>query len=333
MTLMQVTLDDKYGLEARRIYLSGIQALVRLPMLQRQRDRAAGLNTGGFISGYRGSPLGGYDNALWRAKRFLQRTTSHFQPGLNEDLAATAVWGSQQVNLFPAPRSMACSASGTARAPASTARATRFKHGNAAGTSRAWRRAGAGRRRPWLPVLDAAASERAGLHRGDDADAEPGEVQEYLDFGLLGFALSRYSGCWVGFKAIAETVESAASVDVDPSRVRSCCRPISRCRPAGSASAGPTRRSSRNGGCTVRRWQAVAAFARANRSTASCSTAAGAARHRHHRQGLSRPAPGARRLGIDERAARDARHAHLQGRLTWPLEAERRAAFRRRLQR
>jgi indolepyruvate ferredoxin oxidoreductase len=101
MTLLQVELDDKYRLEAKRIYLSGVQALVRLPMLQRQRDRASGLNTAGFISGYRGSPLGMYDHALWRAKSFLQSQDIAFVPGLNEDLAATAVWGSQQVGLFP----------------------------------------------------------------------------------------------------------------------------------------------------------------------------------------------------------------------------------------
>jgi indolepyruvate ferredoxin oxidoreductase len=104
--------------------MTGIQALVRLPMMQRQRDLAAGLNTGGFISGYRGSPLGMYDHALWTAKRYLKDNNIHFQPGINEDLAATAVWGTQQVSLFPAPRSMACSRSGTARAPASTARWT-----------------------------------------------------------------------------------------------------------------------------------------------------------------------------------------------------------------
>src|SRR3979490_2164279 len=101
MTLMQVGLDDKSPLEAKRIYLSGIQALVRLPMLQRERDRLQNLNTAGFISGYRGSPLGMYDNALWRAKSFLQSQDIAFVPGLNEDLAATAVWGSQQVGMFP----------------------------------------------------------------------------------------------------------------------------------------------------------------------------------------------------------------------------------------
>src|SRR5271169_5583879 len=95
MSLMQVDLEDKYRLDSGRIYLSGIQALVRLPLLQRQRDRAAGLVTGGFISGYRGSPLGGYDYALWQARRHLAAHDVHFQPGMNEDVAATSVWGSQ----------------------------------------------------------------------------------------------------------------------------------------------------------------------------------------------------------------------------------------------
>src|SRR5690606_7742587 len=95
----EVTLDDKYALDAGRVYLTGVQALVRLLMLQRQRDKLAGLDTGGFVSGYRGSPLGGLDQALWKASRFLERANVRFQPGLNEDLAATAIWGSQQVNL------------------------------------------------------------------------------------------------------------------------------------------------------------------------------------------------------------------------------------------
>src|SRR6476620_9862252 len=99
--LAAVTLQDKYVLQSGRIYLSGIQALVRLPTMQRQRDRAAGLNTAGFISGYRGSPLGGYDSALWQAAPLLKQHDIEFVPGVNEDLAATAVWGSQQVGLFP----------------------------------------------------------------------------------------------------------------------------------------------------------------------------------------------------------------------------------------
>ena len=94
-----VTLDDKYLLESGRVYLTGTQALVRLPMMQRQRDLAAGLNTACYISGYRGSPLGGFDQALWQAKRFIKKNHIEFQPGVNEDLAATALWGTQQIYL------------------------------------------------------------------------------------------------------------------------------------------------------------------------------------------------------------------------------------------
>src|SRR5690242_19929156 len=101
LTLDNYTLEDRYIRERGRVYLTGIQALVRLPLMQRQRDQAAGLNTGGFISGYRGSPLGVYDNALWQARPFLERANIQFQPGVNEDLAATSVWGSQQTTLFP----------------------------------------------------------------------------------------------------------------------------------------------------------------------------------------------------------------------------------------
>ena len=99
--LRDVAIDDKYALDAGRVYLTGVQALVRLLMLQRQRDKLAGLNTGGFVSGYRGSPLGGLDQALWKASAFLDRANVKFQPGLNEDLAATSIWGTQQVNLHP----------------------------------------------------------------------------------------------------------------------------------------------------------------------------------------------------------------------------------------
>ena len=125
MSLMQVDLEDKYRLDAGRIYLSGIQALVRLPLLQRQRDRAHNLKTAGFISGYRGSPLGMYDHALWRAKSHLQANDIAFVPGLNEDLAATAVWGSQQVGLFPGAKVDGVFGIWYGKGPASIARWTR----------------------------------------------------------------------------------------------------------------------------------------------------------------------------------------------------------------
>ena len=102
--LRKVSLDDKYALDTARAYMTGIEALVRLPMLQQQRDRRAGLNTAGFISGYRGSPVGGVDQAMWQAEPWLKRHNIHFQAGLNEDLAATSVWGSQQTNLFAGAR-------------------------------------------------------------------------------------------------------------------------------------------------------------------------------------------------------------------------------------
>ena len=99
MAEIAVTLDDKYSLERGRIFITGVQALARLPMVQRQRDVLDGLNTAGFISGYRGSPVGGYDQQLWNARKFLKNNHIHFQPGINEDLAATAIWGSQQTNF------------------------------------------------------------------------------------------------------------------------------------------------------------------------------------------------------------------------------------------
>ncbi|MFN9192104.1 MAG: indolepyruvate ferredoxin oxidoreductase family protein, partial [Pseudomonadota bacterium] len=102
--LESASLDDKYALLSGRAFMSGVQALVRLPMLQRQRDARAGLNTAGFVSGYRGSPLGGYDQALWAAKKHLAANHVVFQPGVNEELAATAVWGTQQLELYPQQR-------------------------------------------------------------------------------------------------------------------------------------------------------------------------------------------------------------------------------------
>ena len=99
--LREVSLDDKYDASAGRVYITGTQALVRLPLMQRERDLAAGLNTAGYISGYRGSPVGGYDQALWKARKQLDSHHIRFVPGLNEDLAATAIWGTQQVNSFP----------------------------------------------------------------------------------------------------------------------------------------------------------------------------------------------------------------------------------------
>ena len=118
-SLRPVSLDDKYEIESGRVFVTGVQALVRLLMLQRQRDRAAGLNTGGFVSGYRGSPLGGLDQALWKAKKFLERSDIRFQPGLNEDLAATAVWGTSSPTTFARCKTCRYGSSAKTRRPCS----------------------------------------------------------------------------------------------------------------------------------------------------------------------------------------------------------------------
>jgi indolepyruvate ferredoxin oxidoreductase len=218
--LASATLEDKYILQSGRVYLSGIQALVRLPMMQRERDRAVGLNTAGFISGYRGSPLGAYDNTLWQARKLLERNDIHFQPGLNEDLAATAVWGSQQVGLFPGAKVDGVFGIWYGKGPGVDRSMDVLRHANWAGTS------------PHGGVLaiagdDHAAQSSTTAHQSEQLFEaammpmlNPATVQDYLDYGLFGFALSRYSGCWVGFKATSETVDSSASVYVDPQRVQ-----------------------------------------------------------------------------------------------------------------
>ncbi|ROR35207.1 indolepyruvate ferredoxin oxidoreductase family protein [Inmirania thermothiophila] len=220
MTLAAVRADDIYTLESGRVFLSGIEALVRLPIMQRRRDREAGLHTAGFVSGYRGSPLGGLDQALWRAREHLERHHVRFQPAVNEDLAATAVWGTQQVNLFPGARYDGVFAMWYGKGPGVDRSGDVFKHANAAGTSR----------HGGVLVIagdDHGCKSSTLPHQSDYAfmDAmipvlNPAGVQEILDYGLVGWAMSRYSGCWVAMKTIAETVDSSATVDVDPGRVR-----------------------------------------------------------------------------------------------------------------
>ena len=132
--LAAVQLDDKYTLEEGRVYLTGIQALVRLPLMQRQLDARAGLNTAGCISGYRGSPLGGLDQQLWRAQKFLTKQQIEFQPGVNEDLAATVVWGSQQVNMYKDAKYDGVFGMWYGKGPGVDRSGDVFKHANHAGT-------------------------------------------------------------------------------------------------------------------------------------------------------------------------------------------------------
>ncbi|MBB5017707.1 indolepyruvate ferredoxin oxidoreductase [Chitinivorax tropicus] len=220
MTANGITLEDKYRLESGRVFLNGTQALVRLPMLQHQRDIAAGLNTAGFISGYRGSPLGGIDQELWRARQYLEQHTIKFQPGLNEDLAATAVWGSQQVGLFSGAKYDGVFSMWYGKGPGVDRSGDVLRHGNAAGSSK---HGGV----LLIAGDDHAAKSSTLPHQTDHVfDAfmipvlNPAGVQEFLDFGIHGWAMSRYSGCWVALKAISDTVESSAIVEVDPNRVQ-----------------------------------------------------------------------------------------------------------------
>jgi indolepyruvate ferredoxin oxidoreductase len=218
--MQAVTLDDKYLSDHGRIYLTGIQALVRLALVQRRRDLAAGLNTAGFISGYRGSPLGGLDEALWKAGPHLQKHAIKFQPGVNEELAATAVWGTQQVHLIGDSDYDGVFAMWYGKGPGVDRCGDVFKHMNFAGTSRHG------------GVLLVAGDDHGAYsstlpHQSDHLFSAsmipvlyPSNVQEYLDLGLHGWAMSRFSGCAVAFKALADTVESSASVEADPFRVK-----------------------------------------------------------------------------------------------------------------
>jgi indolepyruvate ferredoxin oxidoreductase len=133
--LADVQLDDKYTLEQGRVFLTGTQALVRLPLMQRLRDQAAGLNTGCFISGYRGSPLGGFDQQLWRVRKFLEKSNIHFKAGVNEDLAATAVWGTQQVGLYPGAEVDGVFSIWYGKGPGVDRSGDVFRHANLAGTA------------------------------------------------------------------------------------------------------------------------------------------------------------------------------------------------------
>ena len=220
--LEDVTLDDKYSLDVGRAFMSGVQALVKLPMLQRQRDALQGKNTAGFISGYRGSPLGTYDQALWKAKKYLQAQNIVFQPGVNEELAATALWGTQQLGFAPAGSNKFDGVFGIwyGKGPGVDRCADVFKHANMAGTT------------PWGGVLavagdDHVAKSSTAAHQSDHIFKAcgtpvffPASVQDILDLGVHALAMSRFSGIWSGMKTIQEIVESSATAVIDPERVK-----------------------------------------------------------------------------------------------------------------
>jgi len=215
-----VSLEDKYTLRKGHAFMTGIQALVRLPMVQRELDLKAGLNTAGYISGYRGSPLGGYDQQLERNKKLLDEFHVKFQPGVNEDLAATALWGTQQTELGGEGKYDGVFGIWYGKGPGVDRSGDVLRHANYAGTSK------------FGGVLalmgdDHTAESSTVCNQSEFAMVDalipvlnPSGVQEVFDFGIYGWALSRFSGCWVGLKCLHDTVEATASIDVDVERLK-----------------------------------------------------------------------------------------------------------------
>src|SRR5271163_356111 len=213
MTLRDVHLDDKFDLGQRRVFVTGVQALVRLCLMQKELDRRNGLNTAGFITGYRGSPLGGLDTQFQRAQPFLEKNDIRFQGGINEDLAATAVWGSQQAELRGEGKFDGVFGMWYGKGPGVDRTGDVFRHANFAGSSK---HGGV------LALMgdDHTAESSTTAHQSEYHFIDvmipilnPAGVQEILDYGALGYALSRYAGVWVGIKCIKDTIESTAVVD------------------------------------------------------------------------------------------------------------------------
>ncbi|MDP1632693.1 MAG: indolepyruvate ferredoxin oxidoreductase family protein [Caulobacter sp.] len=316
-----VSLDDKYALESGRAFMSGVQALVRLPLMQAARDRAAGLKTAGFISGYRGSPLGTYDDALGKARSFLAAAGVRFQPGINEDLAATSLWGTQQVALLPERTVEGVFGIWYGKGPGVDRSADVFKHANAAGTS------------PHGGVLavmgdDHGCQSSTLPHQSEQIMAaamipvlNPASVQDHLDLGLMGFALSRFSGCWVGLKATTEVIEASAVVDIDPMRLDIVLPTDLVPQPAGLGIRWPDTPLDQERRLHGPKMDAVLAFARANaldkpiwrRPDARLGIVATGKAYMDVRQALDD-------LGIGEREAAELGLALFKVAMPWPLE-------------
>ncbi|WPZ12570.1 indolepyruvate ferredoxin oxidoreductase family protein [Nitratireductor rhodophyticola] len=219
MTLHDVTLNDKFDLTKERIFVSGAQAIVRMLLMQRERDRRAGLNTAGFVSGYRGSPIGGLDQQLWKAKKQLEASNVIFQPGLNEELAATACWGSQQTELLGEGKYDGVFSVWYGKGPGVDRSGDVFRHANHAGSSK---HGGV------LALMGddhtAESSTVANASEFAFVDAmipilNPAGVQELIDYGLYGYALSRFAGTWAAIKCVKDNIESTAAVDVSLERL------------------------------------------------------------------------------------------------------------------
>ena len=331
MALKTVTLDDKYDLTQSRVFVTGYQALIRACLMQQERDRLAGLNTAGYVSGYRGSPLGGLDQQFMRAKPHLDKHNILFQTGLNEDLAATAIWGTQQAELRGEGKYDGVFGMWYGKGPGVDRTGDVFRHANFAGTSK---HGGV------LALMgdDHTAESSTTAHQSEFHFVDvmipilnPAGVQEIIDYALYGWAMSRFCGSWVALKCMHETVESTAVVDAR-ARPRED-RHAGRRRiqdAAGRAQHPPQRRHPRHGSAPARlqaRRHAGVHPGQQAQPLDHLGRAQSEDRHHHGRQELSRRAPGARRARHRRGEVQRLRHQAVQGRV--PVAAFARASCRR----
>ncbi|MBL8339099.1 MAG: indolepyruvate ferredoxin oxidoreductase family protein, partial [Rhodoferax sp.] len=328
--LETVSLDDKYALDHGRAFMSGVQALVRLPMLQRTRDALAGKNTAGFISGYRGSPLGGYDQALVKAAKYLKAQNIVFQPGVNEELAATAIWGTQQLGFAPPGTNRFDGVFGIwyGKGPGVDRCSDVFKHANMAGTT------------PWGGVIavagdDHVAKSSTAAHQSDHIFKAcglpvffPADVQEILDMGIHAFAMSRFSGVWAGMKTIQEIVESSSTAEIDPHRVQIVLPTDFEMPPGGVHIRWPDHALDQEARLFDYKWYAALAYIRANKLNRTViegpndrlGLIASGKAYNDTRQALLD-------LGLDDAACRQLGiRLHKVG-VVWPLDAQLTRAF------
>src|SRR5215211_7878853 len=213
MTTNHVTLDDKYDLDKAQVFVTGYQALIRMCLMQKERDRRAGLNTAGYVTGYRGSPLGGLDQQFQRAAHVLAPADVVFQPGINEDLAATALWGTQQAELRGEGKYDGVFGIWYGKGPGVDRTGDVFRHANFAGSSK----------NGGVVALmgdDHTAESSTTAHQSEFHFVDvmipilnPAGVQEFIDYALYGWAMSRFCGSWVALKCMHETVESTGVVE------------------------------------------------------------------------------------------------------------------------
>ena len=326
--LRSVSLDDKYAIRPGKVLANGNQALVRALLLQHELDQRAGLNTAGFVSGYRGSPIGGFDQTLWSARRALKDANIVFQPGVNEDLAATAVWGTQQLAVIGDATVDGVFGLWYGKGPGVDRSGDPLKHGNYSGTH------------PNGGVLVVTGDDHPGksstvAHHSQQALAAhsiptlyPSDAGEFVQFALLGWAMSRYSGCWVGYKVVNETVEQTLTSEFDPNEFKLELPDRGELPPEGIHYRGVYNPMIDE--VLVRRYRLplVQRFARANRidrqvfGDANARLGIVTAGKAWHDVRLA-----LRALGIDETRARELGIAVYKVGLLWPLEPEGLAEF------